>query len=83
MLVPPPVPNSYNNLVQSQAPVESYQMPVWSENTNSRKGVIEAYREPTKTYTTIFRPILSPTIYTYSHRYPLYEGKKYRTFLAF
>lgn len=85
MLRPPPpsVQNSYNNLVHSHAPVESYQMPVWNGNSNSRKGVIEAYREPNgKTYSTIFRPILSSTIYTYNHHYKYptttYEGMVFR-----
>lgn len=71
--MPPPVQQNYNSLVHSNAPVESYQAP-WT--TNSRKGVIDTYSEPGKSYSTIFRPVLSSTIYTYNHHYKYPGGNE-------
>uniref|UniRef100_A0A336LB21 CSON007234 protein n=1 Tax=Culicoides sonorensis TaxID=179676 RepID=A0A336LB21_CULSO len=77
MLMPPPP--AYQDNVKSGNPIESYKMPVQPLNwNNNRKSIIDTYVDPVpaKTYTTIFRPILSSTIYQYHHTYkaPSIEG---------
>lgn len=77
MLMPPPKAHqSYNSHIQSHVPIDSYQMPTQPVNWSNRKSIVD-YVEPSKTYTTIFRPILSSTIYQYNHVYkrPSIEGE--------
>lgn len=79
MLMPPPPASiqSFSDHINSHVPIDSYKMPVQPLNwNNNRKSIIDTYVEPAKTYTTIFRPILSSTIYQYHHTYkaPPSEG---------
>ncbi|XP_063702923.1 uncharacterized protein LOC134832726 [Culicoides brevitarsis] len=82
LMPPPPASKQFNDHINPHVPIESYKMPVQPLNwNNNRKSVIDTYVEPgpAKTYTTIFRPILSSTIYQYHHTYkaPPVEGPNF------